>query len=124
MTGAGVAESHVAFNECLAVLYRDGQGMAYHDDGEPGELVVRPDYSSLCSRELIQPVFFCLPRPGLGPLVAGLSLGADAKMSFRRKKSCRRAEKKAGGEEAADGRAEPLTADLDVTLSHGVSWGR
>jgi hypothetical protein len=39
MTLAAIpGDHHVAFNECLAVLYRDGQGMAYHDDGEPGML--------------------------------------------------------------------------------------
>ncbi len=38
MTAIAVpGNEHIAFNECLAVLYRDGQGMAYHDDGELGE---------------------------------------------------------------------------------------
>ncbi|KAI9884066.1 MAG: hypothetical protein M1823_004156 [Watsoniomyces obsoletus] len=47
------------FNELLAVGYLEEQKMGYHDDGEPG----------------------------LGPTVASLSLGADATMSWRMKKT-------------------------------------
>ncbi|SCV68206.1 BQ2448_327 [Microbotryum intermedium] len=45
------------FNEVLSVAYYQGGKMSYHDDGEQG----------------------------VGPIVASLSLGADATMSFRRK---------------------------------------
>ncbi|SCZ89985.1 BZ3500_MvSof-1268-A1-R1_Chr1-3g01707 [Microbotryum saponariae] len=45
------------FNEVLSVAYYQGGKMSYHDDGEHG----------------------------VGPIVASLSLGADATMSFRRK---------------------------------------
>lgn len=31
-----VLGAHVDFNEILSVTYRDGQKMAWHDDGEPG----------------------------------------------------------------------------------------
>lgn len=45
------------FNEILSVIYREGQKMGWHDDGEPG----------------------------LGPVVASLCLGSPADISFRSK---------------------------------------
>ncbi|ODO06332.1 hypothetical protein L198_01564 [Cryptococcus wingfieldii CBS 7118] len=65
------------FNEILSVCYREGQKMGYHDDGEPG----------------------------LGPVVASLSLGSSAMLSFRPKPG----EKQRGNPDVA----------LNITLSHG-----
>ena len=31
-----VVGNKIDFNEVLSVLYRDGQKMSWHDDGEPG----------------------------------------------------------------------------------------
>jgi alkylated DNA repair dioxygenase AlkB len=33
-----VVGAKVDFNEVLSVLYREGQKMSWHDDGEPGKL--------------------------------------------------------------------------------------
>jgi alkylated DNA repair dioxygenase AlkB len=38
-----VLDEDVAFNELLSVLYREGQKMSWHDDGEEGECRHRPD---------------------------------------------------------------------------------
>ncbi|KZT61992.1 hypothetical protein CALCODRAFT_304930 [Calocera cornea HHB12733] len=63
------------FNEMLTVAYMDEQHMAYHDDGEPG----------------------------LGPVVASMSLGSLAVMSFRR---ASKKKKKAPGSGEEDGEDE------------------
>ncbi|ODO09256.1 hypothetical protein I350_02856 [Cryptococcus amylolentus CBS 6273] len=74
---ATVLGEEYQFNEILSVCYREGQKMGYHDDGEPG----------------------------LGPVVASLSLGSSAIMSFRPKPG----EKQRGNTDVA----------LNITLSHG-----
>ncbi|TYJ58787.1 hypothetical protein B9479_000623 [Cryptococcus floricola] len=74
---ATVSGEEHQFNEILSVCYREGQKMGYHDDGEPG----------------------------LGPVVASLSLGSSAIMSFRPKPG----EKQRGNPDVA----------LNITLSHG-----
>ncbi|WVF67083.1 hypothetical protein IAT40_001828 [Kwoniella sp. CBS 6097] len=84
-----VLEEQVRFNEILSVMYREGQKMSWHDDGEQG----------------------------LGPVVASLSLGSPAIMSFRPKQP--RIEP---NEHFKTGipvtRHTPPTA-LSLTLSHG-----
>ncbi|EJU04130.1 hypothetical protein DACRYDRAFT_105197 [Dacryopinax primogenitus] len=67
------------FNEMLTVAYMDEQHMAYHDDGEPG----------------------------LGPVVASLSLGSPAVMSFRAKR------KDNGDEEDSDDSESDEDEELD-----------
>ncbi|XAO26948.1 hypothetical protein I312_105789 [Cryptococcus bacillisporus CA1280] len=52
-----VLRAETRFNEILSVMYREGQKMSWHDDGEPG----------------------------LGPVVASLCLGSPANISFRSK---------------------------------------
>ncbi|WVQ73812.1 hypothetical protein IAR50_003393 [Cryptococcus sp. DSM 104548] len=76
---ASVLGEEYGFNEILSVCYREGQKMGYHDDGEPG----------------------------LGPVVASLSLGSSAIMSFR---------PKSGGREKQRGNPD---VSLSITLSHG-----
>ncbi|KAK8861420.1 hypothetical protein IAR55_002239 [Kwoniella newhampshirensis] len=86
-----VLREKVPFNECLSVMYREGQKMSWHDDGERG----------------------------LGPVVASLSLGSPAIMSFRRKQA--RVEPNQGyyiGRATASARVSPPVA-LSITLSHG-----
>ncbi|WVQ94541.1 hypothetical protein IAU59_001620 [Kwoniella sp. CBS 9459] len=84
-----VLEEEVRFNEILSVMYREGQKMSWHDDGEKG----------------------------LGHVVASLSLGSPAIMSFRLKRP--RVEP---NEHFKTGipvnRHSPPTA-LSLTLSHG-----
>ncbi|EIW66506.1 hypothetical protein TREMEDRAFT_74716 [Tremella mesenterica DSM 1558] len=71
------------FNEILSVLYCQGQKMNWHDDGEEG----------------------------LGPIVASLSLGSQATMSFRRKTRRLR---------LPDGQTKVnAVPSLSITLSHG-----
>ncbi|WVR03962.1 hypothetical protein IAU60_000961 [Kwoniella sp. DSM 27419] len=84
-----VLGERVGFNEILSVMYREGQKMSWHDDGEEG----------------------------LGPVVASLSLGSEAIMSFRAKQP--RSEPNATfrlGPQSV--RPTPPTA-LSFTLSHG-----
>jgi alkylated DNA repair dioxygenase AlkB len=50
-----VLGERVAFNEVLSVLYREGQKMSWHDDGEEGNWVVllydtEPTRAVLCWR--------------------------------------------------------------------------
>lgn len=77
----------------LSVLYREGQKMSWHDDGEPG----------------------------LGPVVASLSLGSTATMEWRLKgdrivpNTCYYL-----GREGKKTSRHAKTA-LSITLSHGVS---
>ncbi|OXG39367.1 hypothetical protein J010_07025 [Cryptococcus neoformans] len=54
---SNVLKVDTRFNEILSVIYREGQKMGWHDDGEPG----------------------------LGPVVASLCLGSPADISFRSK---------------------------------------
>ena len=90
------------------MLYREGQKMSWHDDGEEGEL-------KLLATE------HCAEPAGLGPIVASLSLGSTATMSFRpkapRKDTSRRFDK-GGSNKSTRPHAE---ASLSLTLSHGVS---
>ncbi|GMK56647.1 hypothetical protein CspeluHIS016_0304870 [Cutaneotrichosporon spelunceum] len=74
---ASVLDERVEFNEILSVMYREGQKMSWHDDGEAG----------------------------LGPVVATLSLGCPATMSFRPKSASKA------------GTKHPSV--LDLTLMHG-----
>ncbi|BEJ13652.1 hypothetical protein CspHIS471_0308260 [Cutaneotrichosporon sp. HIS471] len=74
---ASVLGEAVDFNEILSVMYREGQKMSWHDDGEHG----------------------------LGPVVAALSLGSPATMSFRPKPGYKAAPK------------HPSV--LNLTLMHG-----
>ncbi|WWD16674.1 hypothetical protein CI109_101104 [Kwoniella shandongensis] len=84
-----VLGEQVPFNECLSVMYREGQKMSWHDDGEQG----------------------------LGPVVASLSLGSPAIMSFRRKQP--RIEPNRGFYTGfSSARVSPPIA-LSITLSHG-----
>lgn len=88
-----VLDDFVEFNEVLSVLYREGQKMSWHDDGEVG----------------------------LGPVVASLSLGSSATMSWRPKTG--RIVPNQGyhrGSELKKGRNNPDVA-LSLTLEHGVS---
>ncbi|ORY91658.1 hypothetical protein BCR35DRAFT_298907 [Leucosporidium creatinivorum] len=94
------SKSQVGFNEVLSVAYMEGGKMAYHDDGEQG----------------------------LGPIVATLSLGADATMSFRqkqRKKSRAKVPKEPEGEKPS---TKPLVQlqlrHGDVTIMEGESVQR
>lgn len=90
--GRAVLARDVDFNEVLSVMYREGQKMSWHDDGEVG----------------------------LGPVVASLSLGSSATMSWRPKGG--RVEPNVGyyrGSHANKGRAAPDVA-LSLVLSHGV----
>ena len=82
----------VDFNEVLSVIYREGQKMSWHDDGEPG----------------------------LGPVVESLSLGSTATMEWRLK-SGRIAPNKSYhlGHGAKTPSRHAKTA-LSITLSHGV----
>ena len=88
---AAVLDEDVPFNEILSVLYREGQKMSWHDDGEPG----------------------------LGKVVSSLSLGSSAVMSWRPKAHRRGIDKFAMGL-GSKGLQHPPTA-LTITLAHGVS---
>ncbi|KLT45974.1 hypothetical protein CC85DRAFT_239597 [Cutaneotrichosporon oleaginosum] len=87
---AAVLGEAVDFNEILSVMYREGQKMSWHDDGEHG----------------------------LGPVVAALSLGSPATMSFRPKASIK---VHRGGGLALSGGVNPSqpASVLNLTLSHG-----
>jgi len=100
-----VVGTRVDFNEVLSVLYREGQKMSWHDDGEPGE-------SSL-SREML--------TTGLGSIVAGLSLGSFAVISWRRKSAhCNiNAAFNTGMPDPRKEATPPIA--LSLTTSHGVS---
>ena len=77
----------------LSVIYREGQKMSWHDDGEQG----------------------------LGPVVASLSLGSSATMSWRAKG--KRNVPNTGyfhGRQSLKPRTNPSTV-LSITLQHGVS---
>jgi hypothetical protein len=80
----------VEFNEVLSVLYREGQKMNWHDDGEVG----------------------------LGPVVASLSLGSVATMSWRPKG--RKCEVKEHARAYGQVKRENAATVLSITLSHGV----
>lgn len=90
------AEVATGFNEVLSIAYMEGGKMSYHDDGEQG----------------------------LGPIVASLSLGADAAMLFRRKQLKK---SRAKGAPVIDAREKPSTKPLiklqlrqgDVTIMEG-----
>ncbi|KAL1410253.1 hypothetical protein Q8F55_004259 [Vanrija albida] len=86
---ASVLGERVEFNEILSVMYREGQKMNWHDDSEPG----------------------------LGPVVAALSLGSPATMSFRRKTKTRR-NKPAAAASSKEQTRRPQ-AVLNFALSHG-----
>ncbi|KAK4046465.1 hypothetical protein OIV83_006057 [Microbotryomycetes sp. JL201] len=84
-------KSGPAFNEVLSVAYMEGGKMSFHDDGEVG----------------------------LGPVVASLSLGSDADMTFRRK-----IDKKRKNETKVDEKPVPATKSrrkytLRLNLRHG-----
>ncbi|KAM0790519.1 hypothetical protein ACM66B_003390 [Microbotryomycetes sp. NB124-2] len=64
----------VRFNEILSVAYMQGGKMSFHDDGEVG----------------------------LGPIVASMSLGSDADMTFRRKLEKKSPQKKHGDRAGAE----------------------
>ena len=85
---AEVLSEQVDFNEILSVLYRDGQKMSWHDDGEPG----------------------------LGNVVASLSLGSPAAMSWRPKAHSGKNKYIMGLSHRG---GHPPTA-LSITLAHGV----
>ncbi|WVQ79028.1 hypothetical protein IAT38_001120 [Cryptococcus sp. DSM 104549] len=86
-----ILNKRIPFNEILSVMYREGQKMSWHDDGEAG----------------------------LGPVVASLSLGSPAVMSFRAKSARQDLNTTFyKGESAATSRSTPPVA-LSITLSHG-----
>jgi hypothetical protein len=88
---SAVLGKDVDFNEILSVLYRDGQKMSWHDDGEPG----------------------------LGKVVSSLSLGSPAIMSWR-PKAHRQAHNKYSMGLSSRGQVHDPVA-LSITLAHGVS---
>ena len=88
---AAVMGEQVDFNEILSVLYRDGQKMSWHDDGEPG----------------------------LGNVVSSLSLGSPAVMSWRPKAHRKGHDAYMMG--LSSGRATHPPVALSITLAHGVS---
>lgn len=80
--------------------------MSWHDDGEPGRLKDNATNS--------------LTPTGLGPIVAGLSLGSDAIISWR-KKSAHTASNAPFNKGVPDPRKEPTPSiALSLTTSHGV----
>lgn len=81
--------SQTTFNEILSVAYMEGGKMNYHDDGEHG----------------------------LGPVVASISLGADATMSFRPKK------KKSERAKLERGTLEPISRKTQVVLKLKLRHG-
>ncbi|WRT65553.1 uncharacterized protein IL334_002498 [Kwoniella shivajii] len=85
-----VLGEEIGFNEILSVMYREGQKMSWHDDGETG----------------------------LGPVVASLSLGSSAIMSFR-PKSPNRTEMNAGFYTGISSKKVNPNTSLSITLSHG-----
>lgn len=105
-----VLSETISFNEILSVLYRDGQKMSWHDDGEDGTFVV-----FICD--------FRLRRDeDLGPVVASLSLGSSATMSFRPKPGRHEPNQSYHrGKANATRKQNPATV-LSLTLSHGVSY--
>ncbi|KAL7419440.1 hypothetical protein Q5752_006278 [Cryptotrichosporon argae] len=89
-----VVGERVEFNEILSVMYREGQKMSWHDDGEKG----------------------------LGPTVAALSLGSTATMSFRPKLVGRGKKGHYGRERKATSAPTALSLTLahgDVVVMHG-----
>ncbi|WWC87705.1 uncharacterized protein L201_002597 [Kwoniella dendrophila CBS 6074] len=80
---------NIGYNEILSVMYREGQKMSWHDDGEAG----------------------------LGPVVSSLSLGNQAVMSFRTK-TPRTNLNKGFYSGISEPKHIPPTA-LSFTLSHG-----
>lgn len=88
-----ILKEKVAFNEILSVMYREGQKMSWHDDGEPG----------------------------LEPIVASLSLGSAATMSWRRKPPRHiHNQKFLLGMDKAQAKVPVPPVALSITLSHGV----
>ncbi|TXT11071.1 hypothetical protein VHUM_01822 [Vanrija humicola] len=87
---ASVLGARVDFNEILSVMYREGQKMNWHDDSEPG----------------------------LGPVVAALSLGSPATMSFR-PKAARKPNAKASGASSKEPSLRRPLPVLNFALSHG-----
>ena len=105
----------VHFNEILSVMYRDGQKMSWHDDGEEGER--ETDLTTPAHPHAAHRIF----GTGLGAVVASLSLGSPATMSWRPK--AERQQPNAPyyqGHGKRDKRLNPIPV-LEVTLSHGVS---
>ncbi|ORY29498.1 hypothetical protein BCR39DRAFT_588274 [Naematelia encephala] len=88
-----VLGQEVGFNEVLSVLYREGQKMSWHDDGENG----------------------------LGPVVGSLSLGSSAIMSFRPKppRQEHNIKFRLGQDSTATKRTSKPATALSITLSHG-----
>nr|XP_019050222.1 hypothetical protein I302_00647 [Kwoniella bestiolae CBS 10118]OCF29152.1 hypothetical protein I302_00647 [Kwoniella bestiolae CBS 10118] len=80
----------VNFNEILSVMYREGQKMSWHDDGEAG----------------------------LGPVVSSLSLGNQAIMSFRLKTPRSNLNQSFYTGVTSESKKVPPTA-LSFMLSHG-----
>ncbi|SGY17989.1 BQ5605_C015g07945 [Microbotryum silenes-dioicae] len=78
------------FNEVLSVAYYQGGKMSYHDDGEHG----------------------------VGPIVASLSLGADATMSFRRKTKGA-SNVTSVSKDVAEGSGRKAKAVVQLQLRHG-----
>ncbi|WWC60152.1 uncharacterized protein I303_102716 [Kwoniella dejecticola CBS 10117] len=87
----------VGFNEVLSVMYREGQKMSWHDDGEDG----------------------------LGPIVSSLSLGNQAIMSFRPKPKTSRVNpynsfhNAHGSQNHTNAPMHTPPTALSFTLSHG-----
>ncbi|KAG8766818.1 hypothetical protein FRC12_006628 [Ceratobasidium sp. 428] len=86
--------SDTQFNELLSVAYAEGQEMNFHSDDEPG----------------------------LGPVVAGLTLGSSAEMMFRHNLSVKKNQTyKNGPYRASESRTIEVQNErtLQITLSHG-----
>ncbi|KAG8709668.1 hypothetical protein FRC09_000527 [Ceratobasidium sp. 395] len=86
--------SDTQFNELLSVAYAEGQEMNFHSDDEPG----------------------------LGPVVAGLTLGSSAEMTFRHNMSIKKNQiYKNGPYRPSESRTIEVQNEriLQVTLSHG-----
>ncbi|KAG9125118.1 hypothetical protein FRC07_008914 [Ceratobasidium sp. 392] len=90
----GALEKSTDFNELLSVAYAEGQEMNFHSDDEPG----------------------------LGPVVAGLTLGSSAEMMFRPNVSIKKnLIYKNGPYRASESRTIDVQNEklLQITLSHG-----
>ncbi|KAG9104084.1 hypothetical protein FRC06_005567 [Ceratobasidium sp. 370] len=90
----GALETAAEFNELLSVAYAEGQEMNFHSDDEPG----------------------------LGPVVAGLTLGSSAEMIFRHNIAIKKnLLYKNGPYRASESRTVDVQNEriLQITLSHG-----
>ncbi|CAE6434615.1 unnamed protein product [Rhizoctonia solani] len=86
----------VEFNEVLSIAYAEGQEMNFHSDDEPG----------------------------LGPVIAGLTLGSHAEMLFRYHVACKKNLTYKNGpfrpsEARANDGLDPNERVLQIILSHG-----